>query len=111
MSLFWVGGNAGFALAPILITPAVLVFGLSGTVVVAILPALVAVALAFELPHLKRRTAGAAAKAAARGARPTARTMTGVRSARLTRADRGPLGDLLRPPVLRADVADPRVRR
>ena len=31
MSLFSVGGNAGFAMAPVLITPAVLVFGLSGT--------------------------------------------------------------------------------
>ena len=35
MSLFSVGGNAGFALGPILITPAVLIFGLSGTLIVA----------------------------------------------------------------------------
>jgi len=60
MSLFSVGGNMGFALAPVLITPAVLVFGLSGTLLVAILPAIVAVVLAFELPHLKRRSAAAA---------------------------------------------------
>ena len=67
MSLFSVGGNAGFAMAPVLITPAVLVFGLSGTALVAILPAAVAIALAIELPHLKRRTAGAAEKAATMG--------------------------------------------
>jgi MFS transporter, FSR family, fosmidomycin resistance protein len=61
MSLFSVGGNAGFALGPVLITPAVLALGLSGTLVVAILPALAAVALTIELPHLRERSAGAAA--------------------------------------------------
>lgn len=66
MSLFSVGGNAGFALGPILITPAVLVFGLSGTLIVAVLPLMVAVFLAFELPKLKTRTADAAAESAAR---------------------------------------------
>jgi len=66
MSLFSVGGNLGFALGPILITPAVLLFGLSGTLVVAIVPALVAVGLALELPKLKARTAHAAAASAAR---------------------------------------------
>ncbi len=66
MSLFSVGGNTGFALAPVLITPAVLAVGLEGTLLVAILPALVAIMLAFELPHLKRRSA-AAAKAVAAG--------------------------------------------
>src|SRR3954449_7740153 len=66
MSLFSVGGNAGFALGPILITPAVLAFGLSGTLVVAALPLLIALVLAFELPKLKARTAQAAAASAAR---------------------------------------------
>src|SRR4051794_20621755 len=61
MSFFSVGGNAGFALAPILITPAVLIFGLSGTLLVAILPALAAVVLLRELPHLRERSAGAVA--------------------------------------------------
>jgi FSR family fosmidomycin resistance protein-like MFS transporter len=61
MSLFSVGGNTGFALAPILITPAVLVFGLSGTLLVAILPAIAAVVLMLELPHLRERSAGAVA--------------------------------------------------
>lgn len=32
MSLFAVGGNSGFALGPILITPLILIFGLAGTV-------------------------------------------------------------------------------
>ncbi len=67
MSLFSVGGNAGFALGPILITPAVLAFGLSGTLVVAIVPAVVAIVLAFELPHLKARSASAAQATAAKG--------------------------------------------
>jgi FSR family fosmidomycin resistance protein-like MFS transporter len=66
MSFFSVGGNLGFALGPILITPAVLLFGLSGTLIVAIVPAVVAVALAIELPKLKARTARAAAESAAR---------------------------------------------
>ena len=57
MSLFSFGGNIGFALGPILITPAVLLFGLSGTLVVAIVPLFVAVVLAFELPKLKARSA------------------------------------------------------
>ena len=60
MSLFSVGGNAGFALGPILVTPAVLVLGLSGTLAVAVLPALAAVVLLVELPHLRARTADAA---------------------------------------------------
>ena len=63
MSLFSVGGNAGFALGPILITPAVLIFGLSGTLVVAIVPMFVAIVLALELPKLKARSAAAAARA------------------------------------------------
>src|SRR4051812_12868776 len=65
MSLFSVGGNPGFALAPILITPAVLAVGLEGTAIVAILPAVAAVVLAFEVPHLRARSAAAADKVAA----------------------------------------------
>src|SRR3954463_3856361 len=57
MSLFSVGGNAGFALAPVLITPAVLWLGLSGTLLVAVLPAIAAVVLLLELPHLRKRSA------------------------------------------------------
>jgi FSR family fosmidomycin resistance protein-like MFS transporter len=60
MSLFSVGGNAGFALGPALVTPAVLVLGLSGTLAVAILPALAALLLVIEVPHLRARTEDAA---------------------------------------------------
>jgi len=66
MSLFSVGGNTGFALGPVLITPAVLAFGLSGTALVALLPAVAAVALALELPHLRARSAHAAARVGGR---------------------------------------------
>src|SRR4051812_37008981 len=65
MSLFSVGGNTGFALGPILITPAVLTLGLSGALVVAILPAIVAVALSLQMPRLRERSAAAASKVAA----------------------------------------------
>jgi MFS transporter, FSR family, fosmidomycin resistance protein len=53
MSLFSVGGNAGFALGPILVTPIVLLLGLRGTVLLAAVPLVVAVVLARELPRLR----------------------------------------------------------
>src|SRR4051812_5922333 len=53
MSFFSVGGNAGFALGPGLVTPLALAFGLGGTPVVAVLPAVVAVLIARELGRLK----------------------------------------------------------
>lgn len=53
MSLFSVGGNAGFALGPALVTPAVLLLGLSGALLVAVPGALVAVWIAAELPRLR----------------------------------------------------------
>ena len=53
MSLFSVGGNVGFALGPALITPLVLAFGLSGTLLVIIPTSLMGVVLARELPRLK----------------------------------------------------------
>jgi MFS transporter, FSR family, fosmidomycin resistance protein len=66
MSMFSVGGNTGFALGPILVTPAVLALGLGGAAVVAVLPAVVAVLLVFELPRQNaRRAAGGHADAAA----------------------------------------------
>lgn len=52
MSFFSVGGNAGFALGPVLATPAVLVFGLPGTLLLFIPAALMSAVLAFELPRL-----------------------------------------------------------
>ena len=52
MSFFSVGGNAGFALGPVLATPLVLLFGLPGTLFLA-LPALVmGLVLFHELPRL-----------------------------------------------------------
>jgi MFS transporter, FSR family, fosmidomycin resistance protein len=59
MSFFSVGGNVGFALGPIFVTPLVLVFGLSGTLALVVLPAIVSVALFRSLPrmHAMARTA------------------------------------------------------
>ena len=53
MSFFSLGGNAGFALGPILVTPLVLLLGLHGTLLLAVVPALVAAVLARELPRLR----------------------------------------------------------
>jgi MFS transporter, FSR family, fosmidomycin resistance protein len=53
MSLFSVGGNVGFALGPVLVTPLVLVFGLHGTAFVVIPTTLMALFLWHELPRLK----------------------------------------------------------
>src|SRR4051795_2601214 len=66
MSLFSVGGNAGFALGPVLVTPAVLLLGLTGTLVLAVLPAIAGVVLAVELAHLGRRRRAAAEVEAAK---------------------------------------------
>jgi FSR family fosmidomycin resistance protein-like MFS transporter len=68
MSLFSVGGNAGFALGPILVTPAVLLLGLHGTLLLAVLPAVAGAVLAIELAHLGRRRRVAVDAAAARRA-------------------------------------------
>jgi FSR family fosmidomycin resistance protein-like MFS transporter len=54
MSLFSVGGNIGFALGPVLVTPLLLTFGLHGTVFVIIPTGLMAVVLVHELPRLER---------------------------------------------------------
>jgi FSR family fosmidomycin resistance protein-like MFS transporter len=65
MSLFSVGGNAGFALGPLLTTPLVLVFGLDGTLALAIFPAAAAIVLARELPRLRALEEAPAAAAPA----------------------------------------------
>ena len=52
MSFFSVGGNAGFALGPILTTPLVLFFGLPGTLFLALPAALMAAILFFEMPRM-----------------------------------------------------------
>ena len=53
MSLFSVGGNVGFALGPALVTPLVLIFGLSGTLLVIVPTSLMGLVLARELPRLE----------------------------------------------------------
>jgi FSR family fosmidomycin resistance protein-like MFS transporter len=53
MSFFSLGGNAGFALGPILVTPLVLLLGLHGTLLLVVVPALVAAVLARELGRLR----------------------------------------------------------
>ncbi len=65
MSLYSVGGNVGFALGPILVTPLVLTVGLSGTLWLLLPMLAVAVLLTRELPRLRsfhpeRRAAAAA---------------------------------------------------
>lgn len=52
MSLYAVGGNAGFALGPILVTTLVLLFGLGGMIWFAVPMVLGAVLLALELPRI-----------------------------------------------------------
>ena len=54
MSFFSLGGNAGFALGPILVTPLVLLLGLHGTLLLAVLPTIVALVIARELGRLRR---------------------------------------------------------
>ena len=53
MSRFSVGGNIGFALGPVLVTPLLIVFGLHGTVFILIPTWLMAAVLVHELPRLK----------------------------------------------------------
>ena len=66
MSFFSLGGNAGFALGPILVTPLVLLLGLHGTLLLAVLPTIVALVIARELGRL-RRVAVVKSEHAARG--------------------------------------------
>lgn len=53
MSLYSVGGNVGFALGPILVTPLVLTVGLRGTLWLLVPLLAVALLLAHELPRLR----------------------------------------------------------
>ena len=72
MSLFSVGGNIGFALGPVLVTPLVLALGLGGTVWLLVPTAIVAVTLVVNRPHLERFR-----PLATRAAPPTAGTVPG----------------------------------
>jgi len=53
MSLFSVGGNVGFALGPVVVTPLVIAFGLHGTAFILIPTWLMAAVMVRELPRLK----------------------------------------------------------
>lgn len=64
MSCFSVGGNAGFAAAPVLATPILLLLGLRGGWLVSLVPLAVALALAIQLPRLDAHRAAAMAPAA-----------------------------------------------
>ena len=59
MSLFSVGGNAGFAAAPVLATPALLLLGLRGGWLMGVVPLAAAAALTAQLPRLDARRAAA----------------------------------------------------
>ena len=52
MSFFSVGGNAGFALGPALTTPLVILFGLPGTLFLAVPAVIMAAVLFHELPRM-----------------------------------------------------------
>ena len=64
MSFFSVGGNVGFALGPILVTPLVLLLGLEGTLALVALPAVAAVLLARALPRMQAAAHSAGVRAA-----------------------------------------------
>ncbi len=53
MSLFSVGGNLGFALGPVVVTPLVLAFGLPGTLFVLVPTWTAAAVMVWELPRLR----------------------------------------------------------
>ena len=68
MSVYSVGGNAGFLVGPVIVTAGVAVFGLRGTLLVAVIPALSALLLWSVRPRLvaaaSTRAAGPAGTAA-----------------------------------------------
>jgi MFS transporter, FSR family, fosmidomycin resistance protein len=72
MSLFNVGGNTGYALGPIIITPIVLWLGLTGTLVAALPVLLVGMAIILVLPYLRDLRPTAASRAVAGDDRPRA---------------------------------------
>lgn len=67
MSLFSVGGNAGFALGPLLTTPLVLLLGLPGTLALGLVPLAAAVLVARALPRLRALEREVAARPVAGG--------------------------------------------
>ena len=71
LSVFSIGGNAGFALGPLLVTPLVLVFGLHATPALALLPLAGAVLSAGALRRLQRGPRSASRGVAADGSAPS----------------------------------------
>jgi MFS transporter, FSR family, fosmidomycin resistance protein len=67
MSYFNIGGNTGYALGPIVVTPLVLWLGLEGAIVAMVPVLAAAVLLARGLPALRRVVPSAATRATARG--------------------------------------------
>jgi MFS transporter, FSR family, fosmidomycin resistance protein len=67
MSYFNIGGNTGYALGPIVVTPLVLWLGLEGAIVAMVPVLAAAVLLARGLPGLRRVVPSAATRATARG--------------------------------------------
>jgi FSR family fosmidomycin resistance protein-like MFS transporter len=72
MSLFSVGGNVGFAVGPLLVTPLMLAFGLAGTLFVLIPTWVMAAVLVHELPHLRGFRADVVGGRVARSEQPEA---------------------------------------
>ena len=54
MSIFTVGGTAGFALGPLMVTPAMLYFGLRGSAVLAVIPVMMCICLFCINPGMQR---------------------------------------------------------
>ncbi len=67
MSVFSVGGNAGFAAGPVVVTPVFLLLGLNGGWVVGLLPAAVAVALALGIRRVEALQAASTSHTARAG--------------------------------------------
>jgi len=80
MSLFSLGGNAGFALGPIFVTPLVLALGLRGTLLLGVVPLVVAVVLALELRRLRGGPPSRSPTPSARSTRTTPIPTPGARS-------------------------------
>jgi FSR family fosmidomycin resistance protein-like MFS transporter len=69
MSMFAVGGISGWALAPAIVTPAVLIFGLPGVAIVAIIPLVAALTLASQLGYVEQFRPAHGSSASARAAK------------------------------------------
>lgn len=80
MSWFSVGGNLGWAIAPVLVTACVLPFGLAGTALLALVPVAFGVLVARELPVIVRKREEATALRLAAAAARTARARDDWRS-------------------------------